>query len=180
MSEIFDLDEKQKAKLAKSLRRYFPDPSLKDVTPYFALLAAVEETGHDIDISYSDFIRAVVQLVQYEGFMPKGTQTPSLTLEKEVRTQAKNYLKDIKLNSSQKMKISAYNMWEKVRTSFTGGDYRPIVLDIDGAENFQLTRELQMDPNPTGTGTSAAEVKTRSDTNAGVQPHPKFSCEALF
>ncbi|OQW55115.1 MAG: hypothetical protein A4S09_16955 [Proteobacteria bacterium SG_bin7] len=160
VGEIFSLDQTQKTKLSKSLRRYFPDQDLKDVTPYFALLAAVEEAGRVVDISYPDFIRAIVQLVQYERFAPKGIQTPSLTLEREVRAEAKKYLKDIELSSRQKIKIAAYNTWERVRSSVTGSDYKPIVLDVADLENFQLTRELK--------------------TNDSISTHSKLACEGLF
>lgn len=180
ISEIFALTQTQSKKLEKSLRRYFPDPSLKEVTPYFALIAAVEETGHEVDIAYSDFIRAIVQLVQYEQFMPQGTQTPSANLEKQVRAMVKSYLKNTELSSSQKVKIAAYNAWERLRTTFSGADYRPIILDTDSAENFQLTRELKMGPNG-GSSTPVTPVTASKDVTLRMPvPHLPLSCEGLF
>ena len=69
VSDIFNLDRYQKNRLHKSLIHYFPNPDLKGVTPYFALLAAIEEAGKEIEVSYYDFIRAIIQLAQDERFM---------------------------------------------------------------------------------------------------------------
>ena len=43
----------------------------KAVTPYFALLSALESTGVEIDIKYFDYVRGIIQLNQYVKYASK-------------------------------------------------------------------------------------------------------------
>src|SRR5262249_27390413 len=73
VSERLSLNAEEIKTLETTARRFFPDASAKPVSNYFALLAAVEATGHEVKNNYFDFVRAMVQLRQYEGRIRPGT-----------------------------------------------------------------------------------------------------------
>lgn len=113
------MTDKQKAKLAKALRLYFPSKGLKPVTAYYGILSALEIAGLDIDIKYYDFVRAIIQLKQYEPFATKERtwKTPSESFEAAVLQKVDLMRPAVELTWRDKLTLAwrnpgeTYRMW---------------------------------------------------------------------
>lgn len=105
VANLFGLGGKQKQQLLRQLSKYYPDKSGKEISSYFALLASLEAAGAGVDIVYFDFVRAIIQLQQYEPFVQKerSWKTPSELFAHQVKARADNILPGIQLTSSEKM-----------------------------------------------------------------------------
>lgn len=115
VSRIFGLDANQSRLLNKSLRRYFPEPAFKEkVTAYFALLSAVQEAGFkNFDIAYVDFVRAIIQLHQYDVYVADKSISPQALFTREVLREGQSYQSAMALSTKQKIMLSTYNFWKK-------------------------------------------------------------------
>jgi hypothetical protein len=141
--------------LKSNLAKQFPGrASAQDgsaITDYFSLLAAVNLTVKHaprnllsgdlrkgkIDFAYVDFVRAIMQLNQYEvelgDKLPKTLMTPRRLLESKTKDHLAQLLQEVPLNLRQSMKIRLKNilLWQDAKK--TGSKYVPF--------NFRLTRE---------------------------------------
>lgn len=95
----------QKKRLRRALRMYFPSENLKPVTAYFAILSSIELAGYDMDIKYYDFVRAIIQLKQYEPYATEDRdwQTASELFESLVREKVEEFRPDISLNLRERL-----------------------------------------------------------------------------
>ncbi|OQW48836.1 MAG: hypothetical protein A4S09_13640 [Proteobacteria bacterium SG_bin7] len=118
ITHIFSLNSEQAKLLGKKLRRYFPEPEFKDkVTAYFALLSAVKDAGFKtFDISYVDFIRAIIQLQQYEAYLDDKSVSPKTKFTEQVIAEAEKYKATMKLSLKQKIMVSSFEMWNRLTT----------------------------------------------------------------
>jgi hypothetical protein len=115
-----------KNKLIRNLRRYFPSESYKPVTAYFAILSALEMSGQPMDIKYYDFLRAIIQLKQYEPFASKVRtwQTPSELFESKVRERIETLKSGVSLSWKDKLSYAISHpseIWNSVSTALLGG-----------------------------------------------------------
>ena len=104
--------------LKNSLRTYFPDTGLKEVTAYFSLLAALSDIGHQPRQFFFDFIRGIIQLGQYQSLSGEEEVKPILSLKQAVQSKINVILSEMNLS-----------VWEKSR----------IVLR-DGLKNIRMNR----------------------------------------
>lgn len=113
----FTLNDKQRAKLGKTLRMYFPSKGLKPVTAYYGMLSALELAGLDVDIKYYDFVRAIIQLKQYEPFATPGRswKTPSESFEGEVIKRVEELKPNVELTWRDKLAFAWNNPREAYR-----------------------------------------------------------------
>lgn len=113
VAEALTLKPKEVAALAKALAQFFPDTGMRPMTAYYGLLTAIESArGHAMDIGYYDFVRAMVQLKQYESVLPENRiwKTPRELFEERVRVRV------------DQLKVGGirFSFKEKVRAVTTG------------------------------------------------------------
>ncbi|MFN8847123.1 MAG: AarF/UbiB family protein, partial [Bdellovibrionales bacterium] len=141
--------------LKSNLAKQFPGRSSAQdgsaVTDYFSLLAAINLTVKHaplnilsgdlrkgkIDFAYVDFVRAIIQLNQYEvqlgDRLPKTLMTPRRLLESRTKDHLAQLLQEVPLSLRQSMKIRLKNilLWREAQKA--GSKFVPF--------NFRLTRE---------------------------------------
>ncbi len=127
----------------------------KAITDYFSLIAAVNETFRDsknkvtgvrndadvanldpdlrtgkLDFAYTDFVRAIIQLNQYEDVIdvPKHIQTPSKILSDRVKDKVAEHLKEMKLSRWQELGVLKNNAERWVRAKIDGEKFEPILV----------------------------------------------------
>jgi len=111
LAKMYNLSGKQRKTLFRQLAKYYPDEKGKEVTAYFAILTALQSAGVKIDIVYFDFIRAIIQLQQYEEFVPKirNWKTPIETLKEQVTIRTMSILTSLQMTASEKISYA----WQK-------------------------------------------------------------------
>lgn len=106
---ILGLDDKASRKLKSALARYFP-AAMEPVAAYYSLLAALDDSGREMDTAYFDFVRGLVQLKQYEELAPGFSPTPRRRLETIVSDRARAMSRTLELSSWEKARIAWYRL----------------------------------------------------------------------
>ena len=112
-ARVMGLDETVKKRLGRALGRYFPDRGLARPAAYFTMLAALSDAGADVDASYFDFVRGIVQFTQYEELAGPQAESPSAALEAAVRAKAEEYRKTLSVSTMEKLAIG----WDRLKES---------------------------------------------------------------
>jgi hypothetical protein len=180
---LFDLKDADLKELTKTLAEFFPvgKGGGSVVTQYFSLIAAINESVHDsaqarlhrdlksgrLDFAYTDFVRAIIQLNQYEEriTIPGEARTPRKILEERVKNSLAVHLSEIELNWTQSLGVRAMNMKNWLTSVTKRRAYEPI--------NIRMTRE-DLD-RFTIMKTAAGAPKAQSSTAS--RP---MTCEAVF
>lgn len=117
LEKKIELTDKQRKKLAKTLRLYFPSKGLKPVTAYYGILSALELAGVTIDIKFYDFVRAIIQLKQYEPFASpeRAWKTPSEAFEGAVMARVNELKPAVQLSWRDKLTFAWNNPREAYR-----------------------------------------------------------------
>lgn len=128
------------------------------ITDYFSLIAAINESFRDhknggfhkdidmasldpdlrsgkLDFAYTDFVRAIIQLNQYEDVVKisPNVMTPSKILSERVKDKVAKHLKEMKLSRWQRLGLFKMNAERWLKSKITGEKYEEI--------QFRLTRE---------------------------------------
>lgn len=180
---LFDLKDSDLKELTKTLAEFFPvgKGGGSVVTNYFSLIAAINESIRDssqaklhrdlkdgrLDFAYTDFVRAIIQLNQYEEriVIPGDAKTPRKILEERVKNSLATHLNEIELNWMQAWGVKAMNMKSWLTSVARRRTYEPV--------NIRMTREeldrFTIMKNATGT------------SNAKSPPaQGPMTCEAIF
>jgi hypothetical protein len=160
---LFDLKGEDLSRLRENLTLFFPgntgqEPSV--ITSYFSLIAAIntaidppqkkwslfksksKDAGRHRDLSkgkldfaYTDFVRAIIQLNQYEERIkiPTEARTPRKILESRVKDILARNLKEVQLSSKQRNYIRFQNAKGAVASKVSGKEHVPL--------RYRLTRE---------------------------------------
>lgn len=95
--------------IKRTLRNYFPSKGMRPVLAYYSLLAALGDAGHQLDIRYFDYIRAIIQYGQYEQFLadPRSVTLPRVQLEEAVKARVTPMVKEMScsLKTAEKVRI---------------------------------------------------------------------------
>lgn len=130
----------------------------KAITDYFSLIAAINESFRDhknggfhrdidmasldpdlrsgkLDFAYTDFVRAIIQLNQYEDVVkvPQHVKTPSKILSERVKDKVAKHLKEMELSHWQRLGLFKMNAERWLKSKVTGEKYEEI--------QFRLSRE---------------------------------------
>ncbi len=147
IAKTMGLDAKAASKIEKALKRYFPAPDLREVTAYFSVLSALRDAGHGAKIEYFDFIRAVIQLNQYEGLIRSGkkTVTPKQMLEVIIKKKAESFLAEMKLTNAEKLGI----VIQKARIEAKKDPCRGVIRrTIEMIRKGELSTQRKLPPAP--------------------------------
>ncbi len=112
---ILNLKDEAKARLSEHIALYFPDDNFKEreVLGYFALLSAVRESGHELDIPYFDYVRGVIQLTQYEKYVDESDVSPSRIFAEKIEDKINTYVGKVEWSNKQKIQVGLHNAWAK-------------------------------------------------------------------
>lgn len=109
ISNIFQLTDSQKKKLSSRLYTSFGNGKTSELGSYFKLLSVIEDSGKDIGSIYLDYIRAIIQLKQYEKFIIDPAEKDSHSViqhfSKQVEQIAQGIGESVKLQLSFKDKV---------------------------------------------------------------------------
>ncbi|GEM_PF-3864688 len=130
----------------------------KAITDYFSMIAAINESFRDhknggfhkdidmasldpdlrsgkLDFAYTDFVRAIIQLNQYEDVVkvPQHVKTPSKILSERVKDKVAKHLKEMELSRWQRLGLFKMNAENWLKSKVTGEKYEEI--------QFRLSRE---------------------------------------
>jgi hypothetical protein len=137
---IIGLTDRQTLQLKSQARKYLKAADFNPVTVYISLLAAIKASGYDdIDISYIDFIRGIIQLTQYEPYA-QGGLTPSKLFEQHVFSYLAQYLSEMKLSELQVQMIRALNKYREFKGFLTGEKPELIPSDLSKLNFTDLIR----------------------------------------
>lgn len=129
VQDVMGLTPDQSVRLRQVAKKYVQASGFNPVTVYISLLAAIRASGHDnIDISYIDFIRGIIQLTQYESHTAFGI-TPSQMFEQQVFVYLEEYLKNMKLDPVQIKMIRVVNTYRDFKGFVTQSEQEHIPLD---------------------------------------------------
>lgn len=164
VAETIGLDRSLVSKLSKVLGEFFPVTGPKNrvmVTHYFSLISAINETlygqpssvmsaetkGGKLDMVYTDFVRAIMQLNQYEKELegrgiqiPKDAKTPRKILESRAKDHFADLAKEFKLNNTQRFLIAAKNTESWFRAVVRGQKFEALNIrpSREQLENMQM------------------------------------------
>lgn len=200
VAETIGLDRSLVGKLKKVLVEFFPVAGQKNrlmVTHYFSLISAINETLYGqpaskfsaetktgkLDMVYTDFVRAIIQLNQYEKELegrgieiPKNALTPRKILESRAKDHFADLAKDYKLSMKQKLLIEAKNaeLWfGAVRRGqkFERMNIRP---SREQLENMQMLGGVsRTEQKPVNSASSVQARRANSWTKVNT-------CQAIF
>lgn len=130
----------------------------KIITDYFSLIGAINETFRDtkkgglhadvnlasldpdlrsgkLDFAYTDFVRAIIQLNQYEDVVavPKHVMTPSKILSERVKDKVAKHLEKMELSRWQGLWVFKTNAERWIKAKVKGEKFEEF--------NFRLSRE---------------------------------------
>ncbi|MEQ1877875.1 MAG: hypothetical protein ABL958_14630, partial [Bdellovibrionia bacterium] len=157
IATMFELNATDKETFVKLLRKIFPggvsEPNA--VTSYFSLLAALSKTvekpdikegqaipdpgkrhrdlqDFKLDYSYVDFIRAIIQLNQYEEriTIPDGMKTPQMLLSEQVKDRLAKDLAEVELSTKQSLYLNYVNVRGRVEAWWNKREYTPVTPRI--------------------------------------------------
>jgi hypothetical protein len=140
VQETVGLTDQQTLLLRSKARRYIRAANFNPVTIYISLLAAIKASGYqDIDISYIDFIRGIIQLTQYEPYASDGI-TPSKLFEQRVFGYLREFLSEMSLSPLQKQMIRTVNTYREFQGFLTGQPVERIPADLSKLNFTDLIR----------------------------------------
>ena len=138
--QLIGLNDEQTQALRKTAKKYVEAARFNPVTIYISLLAAIRASGFgDMDISYIDFVRGIIQLTQYESYA-KDIETPSRLFEQQVYAYLEEYLKALKLDSMQVQMIRAVNRYREFKGFVTRGEVEKLPEDPSQLNFSELIR----------------------------------------
>lgn len=128
-----------KAKLHRELKAQFPNLNNKPISAYYALLSSLENAGYRVPISYFDFLRAIIQINQYESFLPgnRNYKTASEVFEEAVQQRVEELKPSISMGFIEKARYfwnevqvrpESDSMWRAVEAGF-----RKHILEVNDA-----------------------------------------------
>ncbi len=168
VAEMFNMDDATKLRFKKLIRRYFPSTTLTKAMAYYGLISAIYESGFDekelkkavstedlkssleVSEAYFDFPRAIIQLMQYEPYIPKGVKSPSQILEEQVTDKINAYVDSFATENEGIVKWRNRTEWAKSllkREKFVPIKPGMDVRDLMG-ESFEFSRDLYERKNP--------------------------------
>ena len=89
----------------QALKRYFPLSEMNEVTAYYSVLAAISDLDIQPHIGYFNFIRAIIQLSQYEVFLEQPIKTPVGRLKEAISLRVEDLLSQMELTLKEKAQI---------------------------------------------------------------------------
>jgi hypothetical protein len=159
---LFGIKGAQLNKLKSFMADLFPMPTGQDqagsdednqsrfVVGYFTLIAAINEAIRDssaeftdrdiksgrLDMAYTDFMRAIIQLYQYEDEIqiPDAARTPRKLLTARTLEKVERHLRDVQLSKKQTIAMGIENLRRKLKSQWTGAPYQPIKVSLSRAE----------------------------------------------
>ncbi len=187
VAALFDIKGEDLKRLHKNLALLFPlkmksGPSNDTgfIRPYFTLIAAIntsldpkeKDARHrdlqsgKLDFAYTDFVRAIIQLNQYEKqiVLPAGSQTPRQILETAAKDFGWKHMQSTKLGTKQSLGLTYLNTRNQIRSMMTGEEYTKIDMRMSREDFDKLTMADQG---------KAAEVKPQAAKKA-------VRCRLLF
>lgn len=126
-----ELDSK---KLLQNLNMLFPAKDGKPITAYYLLLSALEGAGYKVKVTYFDFLRAIIQIKQYEKFLPaeRDYKTASEILEEQVKSRVEELRSMLQMSRIESLRFlrSDYTERRKNQSVFSalGGVIREHIL----------------------------------------------------
>ena len=119
--------------LKRALKRYFPSLEVNEVTAYYSVLATLSDLNLQPHIGYFDFIRAVIQLSQYEAFLKEPIRTPIARFKEVIGLKAEDLLSQMELTFKEKARIGIHQMSSRIQENISE------FFDIDtNIQNSQL------------------------------------------
>ena len=207
LAGFFDLKGKDLANLKSNLAEFFPLPSAEQakrsvITAYLSIIAAVNLTLREskdkgprhrdfifvegengkpgrfkLDYAYTDFVRASIQLNQYEAKIkiPAEAVTPRKILESRVKDVLVGHLKAVQLSTKQELGIRALNAKNWLSSIVSGQDYQPVVIEMtrEELEKFSLvTQAVEQAERATAPATETKAVAVGAKPAAAPQAVP--------
>ena len=147
IQKVMSLTDEQTQRLNRNARRYIKAADFNPVTVYISLLAAVKASGfEELDISYIDFIRGVIQLTQYEPYADAEVVTPSDLFEMRVLNHVEEALGQMQLDPSQIRAIRAINAFRKFKGFFSNGNEELIPENLSKIDFSKFIRRDDRKP----------------------------------
>ena len=153
LAQTMEIPAAQFKVLKANLKEFFPITSKSSgsvVTHYFSLIAAINETvknvpkdqlardlkGGKLDFAYTDFVRAIIQLNQYEAAIniPAGVKSPRISLENKVKESLAVKLQEVVLSPKQELGIKLLNAEAWVKAKTKGDQFIPIDIRMSREE----------------------------------------------
>lgn len=146
---VMSLNAEQANRLRKNAKRYIKAANFNPVTAYISMLAAVKASGFEqLDISYIDLIRGVIQLTQYEAYADQDLVTPSDIFEQKVLAYVEEYLGQIQLDDSQVRAIRVVNTYRQFKGFMTGKPQELIPEDLSKIDFSKFIRRDEGSSQP--------------------------------
>ena len=123
--------------LKQALKRYFPSLEMNEVTAYYSLLAAMSDLDLQPHIGYFDFIRAIIQLSQYEVFLEGPIRTPVEKLKEAISLRVEGLLSQMELTFKEKAQIGIQQLSSKIQQNI----FESFNNDVEYIQSSQLEDE---------------------------------------
>ena len=185
LADLFELVGNDRKELRSNLYELFPANTKSQPTiirDYFSLIVALNETVKNsaearkirdfqhgrLSLAYTDFIRGIIQLNQYEEQIdiPNEAKTPRKVLEKQVKDVLAGYLQKMELSRKQSFGIQYLNAKSWLKSKISGEQYEPINLRMTREELDKFTiMKIQKNPISPVSGAAAPQIHTGVKTN---------------
>ena len=121
--------------LKQALKRYFPSSEMNEVTAYYSVLAAMSDLNLQPYIGYFDFVRAIIQLSQYEVFLEQPIRTPVEKLKEVVSLRVEDLLSHMELTLKEKAQIGIQKVSSRIQQN---------ISESFNSDTLEYTQESQV------------------------------------
>lgn len=162
VAALFDIKGRDLDRLHKSLASLFPvqmkSSSASEtgfIRPYFTLIAAINSSldakekvvrhrdlqDGKLDFAYTDFVRAIIQLNQYEKqiTLPPNVLTPRQILEKAAKDFGWKHMQTTELSRKQSLGLQYINTKNQIKSLVSGQEYKKIDMRMSREDFDKLT-----------------------------------------
>ena len=120
--------------LKQALKRYFPSSQMNEVTTYYSVLATLSDLNLQPHIGYFDFIRAIIQLSQYEVFLTEPIMTPIGRFKEVISLKVEDLLSQMELTFKEKARIGIQQLSSKIQQNVSESFNNDEVEYIQGSQ----------------------------------------------
>jgi hypothetical protein len=147
VAELFALSPSDRKTLKSEMQRFFPlelntKKNENVIFSYFNMIAAINRSlkttkNADVvkgrlDVAYTNFVRGLIQLNQYEREIPvpQDARTPKNTMERLVKDHLAQKLEGMKLSTKQSVLLTVSNLGKRIDAFWNSKEYQALSLDM--------------------------------------------------